>query len=59
MSSSSLTIGRPVRHADLLRAVWGGEGADVQYLRVYMAQLRKKLGADRLLSIPGVGYQLA
>jgi two-component system KDP operon response regulator KdpE len=50
---------RPVSHRELLAAVWGSERADIQYLRVYIAQLRQKLGADRILSTPGVGYQLA
>lgn len=54
----ALNLGRPVAHRDLLRAVWGSERADVQYLRVYMRQLRRKLGAELLPSIPGVGYQL-
>lgn len=47
-----------MRHADLLRAVWGSEGADVQYLRVYIGQLRQKLGAGAISSVPGVGYRL-
>lgn len=55
----ALHLGRPVAHAQLLRAVWGSERADVQYLRVYMGQLRAKLGSRLLMSIPGVGYQLA
>jgi two-component system KDP operon response regulator KdpE len=54
----ALNLGRPVAHADLLRAVWGDERADIQYLRVYVGQLRQKLGPDRLESVPGVGYQL-
>lgn len=55
----AVNIGRTVRHKDLLRAVWGDERADIQYLRVYMGQLRTKLGADRILSEPGIGYRLA
>lgn len=55
----ALHLGRPVAHGQLLRAVWGSERADVQYLRVYMGQLRAKLGSRLLKSIPGVGYQLA
>lgn len=54
----ALNLGRVTPHAQLLRAVWGSERADVQYLRVYMGQLRQKLGAQRILSTPGVGYQL-
>lgn len=55
----ALQPGRPVRHADLLRAVWGSETADIQYLRVYVGQLRHKLGAAAIFSVPGVGYRLA
>ncbi|MFC4335537.1 response regulator [Salininema proteolyticum] len=52
----------PQRH--LLRAVWGpGYGRETNYLRQYMAQLRKKLEADPampryLLTEPGMGYRL-
>lgn len=49
---------RPAQHAALLRAVWGSEAADVQYLRVYVAQLRRKLGPGAVVSVPGVGYRL-
>ena len=55
----AVQIGRPVEHKALLAAVWGDERADIQYLRVYMGQLRQKIGAEYLLSTPGVGYQLA
>lgn len=55
-------LGKVVRHEDLLKAVWGSERADIQYLRVYIGQLRAKLehpGEPRLLvSDPGVGYRL-
>jgi len=55
----ALSLGRPVDHRALLSAVWGSERADIQYLRVYVGQLRQKLGADLVLSEPGVGYRLA
>ncbi len=56
-------LGKVVRHKDLLKAVWGSERADIQYLRVYIGQLRAKLEATpntprMLLSDPGVGYRL-
>jgi two-component system KDP operon response regulator KdpE len=54
----ALNLGRVIPHADLLRAVWGSERADIQYLRVYMGQLRQKLGAEHLPATPGVGYSL-
>ena len=54
-------LGKVVRHQDLLKAVWGSERADIQYLRVYVGQLRAKLGlveTSLLVSDPGVGYRL-
>jgi two-component system, OmpR family, KDP operon response regulator KdpE len=55
----ALNLGRTVPHRELLRTVWGSERADIQYLRVYMGQLRQKLGPELLISEPAVGYQLA
>jgi two-component system KDP operon response regulator KdpE len=60
----SLNLGRPVGHGQLLKAVWGSEKVDIQYLRVYIGQLRRKLEVDPeapalLLSEAGVGYRLA
>jgi len=56
-------IGKVVRHRDILKAVWGHESADVQYLRVYVSQLRSKLEPNPssptyLISETGVGYRL-
>jgi two-component system KDP operon response regulator KdpE len=56
--------GKVLTHRHLLREVWGDETADVQYLRVYMRQLRQKLEAEperpqHILTEPGVGYRLA
>jgi two-component system KDP operon response regulator KdpE len=58
LSELALRLDQPVRHADLLRAVWGSETADIQYLRVYVGQLRHKLGTETVQSVPGVGYRL-
>ncbi len=55
--------GRVLTHRSILTHVWGEEEADhVEYLRVYMRQLRKKLEPDPerpqyLLTEPGVGYR--
>lgn len=54
----ALSLGRTIPHKDLLRAVWGSERAEIQYLRVYMSQLRQKIGAELILSETGVGYRL-
>ena len=57
--------GKVMTHSQLLRQVWGQAYAhQSHYLRVYMAQLRRKLEADpaqpkRLITEPGVGYRLA
>jgi two-component system KDP operon response regulator KdpE len=55
--------GRVLTHESILTHVWGLTEADrVEYLRVYMRQLRKKLEDDPeqpqfLLTEPGVGYR--
>lgn len=53
--------GRVLTHRHLLTGVWGpAHTEDVQYLRVYIGQLRQKLGvAGRLIATePGIGYRL-
>ena len=56
--------GKVLTHRQLLHEVWGGiASAQPTYLRVYMANLRKKLEPDParprlLLTEPGVGYRL-
>ncbi len=57
--------GRPITHARLLHAVWGAEYASqVEYLRTFVRQLRKKLedkaGSPRyLLTDSHIGYRFA
>ena len=56
--------GKVLTHRQLLKEVWGpSHGDDSHYLRVYMANLRKKLEPDSaapryLLTEPGVGYRM-
>lgn len=56
--------GKVLTHRHLLRAAWGREtGVDVQYLRVYVRQIRQKIEPAPeqpryLLTEPGVGYRL-
>lgn len=56
--------GRLVRQAELLHEVWGpGYDRETNYLRVYLAQLRRKLEVDPsrptiFLTDPGIGYRL-
>jgi two-component system KDP operon response regulator KdpE len=53
--------GRVMTHRQLLVAVWGpAHVEDVQYLRVYIGQLRHKLGeaAELITTEPGIGYRL-
>jgi two-component system KDP operon response regulator KdpE len=57
--------GKVLTHAQILREVWGPSAStQPHYVRVYMAELRKKIEADPsrprlLLTEPGVGYRLA
>ena len=57
--------GKLLTHRHLLTEVWGpNQTEQAQYLRVYIAQLRRKLEADParprfVLTEPGVGYRLA
>jgi two-component system KDP operon response regulator KdpE len=55
-------VGKVVRHRELLKAAWNDQRADVQYLRVYIGQLRGKIGdtptPTYIVSDPGVGYRL-
>jgi len=56
--------GKVLTHQMILKEIWGPQHAsDVQYLRVYAGELRKKLEADPaqprfLITEPGVGYRL-
>jgi len=55
--------GRVVTHKQLLHEIWGRvHETDVQYLRVYVGQLRRKLGDDAanprlIVTEPGIGYR--
>jgi two-component system KDP operon response regulator KdpE len=57
--------GKVITHRHLLRVAWGTEtGIDVQYLRVYIRQLRQKIEPAPaqpryILTEPGVGYRLS
>ena len=58
-----VNAGRLVTHQHLLREVWGqAHEHDTHYLRVFIAQLRAKLGDDPaeprfIVNEPGVGYR--
>jgi two-component system, OmpR family, KDP operon response regulator KdpE len=53
----------PIPHGNLLQTVWGPDyGNEVEYLRVFINQLRKKIESDPskpkiLLTEPWIGYQ--
>lgn len=55
--------GRPVRHRRLLQAVWGPDyGNEIEYLRVFINQLRKKIESDisnpkYIVTEPWIGYR--
>jgi len=54
--------GKMLTHKQILKEVWGPEhGDDMQYLRVYISQLREKIGeaADGcFVTEPGIGYRM-
>ena len=56
--------GKVITHNQLLKEVWGPAHVnEVQYLRVYMTQLRHKLEVDPtrprfLMNEPAIGYRL-
>jgi two-component system KDP operon response regulator KdpE len=55
--------GKVLTHRHLLRVAWGNDEVDVQYLRVYVRQLRQKIETSPdqpryIVTEPGVGYRL-
>ena len=64
LTTLSKHAGMVMTHKQLLDQVWGpGHAHQMQYLRVYMTQLRHKLELDParpkyLLTEPGIGYRL-
>lgn len=56
--------GKVVSQTQLLNGVWGKNASDqTHYLRIYIAQLRKKLEGDssnpkHILTEPGIGYRI-
>jgi two-component system KDP operon response regulator KdpE len=55
--------GKVLTHRQILREVWGPNATEAHYVRVHMAELRKKIEADParprlLVTEMGVGYRL-
>lgn len=56
--------GKMLTHKQLLRDIWGpAHGDDMQYLRVYVSQLREKIEPNPqsptyLITEPGIGYRM-
>lgn len=64
MKNLALNAGKVLTHKFLLKAVWGpAYENDIQYLRVFMGQIRRKIETDpsrprHIITEPGVGYRL-
>ena len=60
----AINAGKVMTHSSLLRTVWGpSHEKEVQYLRVYIGQIRRKLERDpsrprHIITEPGLGYRL-
>jgi two-component system KDP operon response regulator KdpE len=55
--------GKVLTHRQILKEVWGPNATEAHWVRVHMAELRKKIEADParprlLVTEPGVGYRL-
>jgi two-component system KDP operon response regulator KdpE len=55
--------GKVLTHRQILKDVWGPNASEAHWVRVHMAELRKKVEADParprlLVTEPGVGYRL-
>ena len=55
--------GKVLTHRQILREVWGPNATEAHWVRVHMAELRKKVEADParprlLVTEPGVGYRM-
>ncbi len=55
--------GKVLTHRQILREVWGPNATEAHWVRVHMAELRKKIEGDParprlLVTEPGVGYRL-
>lgn len=56
--------GKMITHKQILKEVWGpAHGEDMQYLRVYVSQLREKIEPDTkepsyVITEPGIGYRM-
>ena len=63
LSALVTNAGRTITHRQLFHAVWGSAHGDAQqYLRVYVAHLRRKIERDpyaprHIVTEPGVGYR--
>ncbi|WP_182186431.1 response regulator [Pectinatus frisingensis] len=55
--------GKILTHRQILKKVWGVESNDLQYIRVYIGQLRQKIEENParpkfIITEPGIGYRM-
>lgn len=64
LKNLAINAGKVMTHNYLLRTIWGPSSEkELQYLRVYIGQIRRKLERDpsrprHIITEPGVGYRL-
>lgn len=56
-------VGKVLTHRQLLKEVWGVDGNEIQYVRVYVGQLRQKIEPDPsrpryIITESGIGYRM-
>ncbi len=55
----TLNSGKMLTYREIIKAVWGdySDRGSIKRLQVNIANIRKKLGAEIITNVPGVGYR--